>query len=170
LGYNTQLPFDPVELYRVQGRLEEAKQVFRQEVAGRRDSLGAQSKSYISLLSTLALIEVKTGNLQEAESVSRRAVGASRKLNGEDSHDTIGAENYLAYILFRRARFTELESLQLELIPRKIKHKEIGEAASSTLNSQNYLVVAYYFQEKYEECLQLAYDNELALPCSLRNS
>ena len=55
LGYNTNLQFDPVELYSVQGRLDQAVQAFRDEVSGRRESLGPRSKSYISQLSTLAI-------------------------------------------------------------------------------------------------------------------
>jgi hypothetical protein len=156
LGYDTNLQFDPVELYRVQARLDEAEEAFRDEVRGRKESLGAWSKSHISQLSTLALILSLQQNLEEAERVSRIAADSSQEAYGEDSTDTISAQNYLANILFQRGKWTELEQLQVELIPRKQNHKEIGENDATTLNSQNYLLAAYYFQEQYDKCIELA--------------
>jgi hypothetical protein len=156
LGYDTNLQFDPVELYRVQARLDEAEEAFRNEVRGRKESLGAWSKSHISQLSTLVLILSLQQNLEEAEKVSRIAADSSKEAYGEDSTDTISAQNYLANILFQRGKWTELEQLQVELIPRKQNHKEIGDNDATTLNSQNYLLAAYYFQEQYDKCIELA--------------
>jgi hypothetical protein len=156
LGYETNLAFDPVELYLVQNRLGEAEHAFRQEVLGRKESMGPYSKSYISQLSTLAILLSIEGYLEEAEKASRTAADSSRDAYGEDSDETISALNYLAKILFRRGKWAELEHLQLDLVPRKINRKDIGPTDTTTLNSQNYLVVAYCFQGLYDKSIEAA--------------
>ncbi|KFY99987.1 hypothetical protein V498_00364 [Pseudogymnoascus sp. VKM F-4517 (FW-2822)] len=156
LGYDTNLQFDPVELYRVQDRLDEAEQAFREEVRGREESMGPRSKSHISQLSTLAIILSLNGNPEEAEIVSRSAAKSSQESSGENSLETINAQNYLASILFQRGKWAELEQLQVELIPRKQNHEEIGDKDTTTLNSQNLLLAAYCFQGQYDKCIDLA--------------
>lgn len=156
LGYDTNLAFDPIELYRVQGRMEDAEKAFRMEVLGRRASMGPHSKSYISQLSTLALLLSVQGDLEQAEIACREAAESSEFAYGADGDETISSLNYLARILFGRGKWAELEQLQLKLIPTKLNKKDIGPKDTTTLNSQNYLVVAYCFQGEYDKSIDVA--------------
>jgi hypothetical protein len=154
MGWDTNFPFDPVELYRVQKRLNEAEQAFREEVRGRKESLGRKSNSYISQLSTLALILSASRKFDEAENISREAALSSEETYGKESELTISAQNYLANILYRRGKWDRLIELQLELLP--VKLKVVGDQDASTWSSQNSLVAAYCNKGQYLECINLA--------------
>jgi hypothetical protein len=56
LGHNSNISWDPADLYQAQHRLKEAEVAFRSEVQGRIESMGILSSSLLSLLGTLALI------------------------------------------------------------------------------------------------------------------
>ena len=84
LGYETNLPWNPVELYQDQRRLEEAERAFRNEVDGRTQSMGISSKSRLNLLETLALILAARKDLSAAETVCRETVEGSMAAFGED--------------------------------------------------------------------------------------
>jgi tetratricopeptide (TPR) repeat protein len=156
LGYEMNLAFDPVEVYRVQNRMCEAEKALRKEVIGRQQSMGPQSKGYISQLSTLALLLSVAGNLEEAEQAACSAADSSREAYGDESDETISALNYLAKILYKREKWVALETLQHKLIPIKLSREDIGPTDTTTLNSQNYLVVAYCFQGQYDKSIELA--------------
>jgi hypothetical protein len=109
LGYETNLPWNPVELYKDQRRLEEAKKAFRSEVEGRTGSMGISSKSRLNLMETLALVLAARTDLDAAESVCRESVEGSIAAFGEDDDQTIQAQNFLAYILQLERKYDDLE-------------------------------------------------------------
>lgn len=156
MGYEANLPFDPVALYLAQGRLKEAEVAFRNEVSGRKESLGTKSSSYLSQSSTLSIILVANKRLEEAVQVSQAAVEAFKEIYGSEDIETIGILNYHSYILFQAGKWSELEALQLELIDVKERHHEIGPTDPTTLNSRNYLAAVYCLQGRYNECLDVA--------------
>ncbi|KAH8671940.1 kinase-like domain-containing protein [Tricladium varicosporioides] len=155
LGYEINIQFDPIEIYFEQTRTAEAEEALSKEVVGREESMGPQSKSYISLLSTLGLLLSVTGDLESAETACQKAAESSVKAYGEDSSETISAQNYLAGILFRRGKWIELERLQDYLIPIKKSREDIEETDPTILNSHNYLCAAYCFQGQYDKCIDL---------------
>lgn len=152
LGYDTNLPWDPVKLYRDQGRLEEAERAFRTEVEGRTQSIGVSSKSRLNLLETLALILAARNDLTGAEIVCRETVEGSRLAYGEDDDQTTQAQNFLAYVLQLERKYADLEALERALLVKKAKlyHPTDG----TTLASRNRLGAALFFQGKFEECLR----------------
>jgi tetratricopeptide (TPR) repeat protein len=97
-----------------------------------------------------------TGNLEEAEQAACSAADSSREAYGDESDETISALNYLAKILYKRQKWVALETLQHQLIPIKLSREDIGPTDTTTLNSQNYLVVAYCFQGQYDKSIELA--------------
>ncbi|EPE35585.1 Protein kinase-like (PK-like) [Glarea lozoyensis ATCC 20868] len=156
LGYATNLPFDPVKLYEIQNRMEMAEISFRQETQGRKESFEISSKSYITQLSNLSLLLCRKGDFKEAEKASRDAVNSSKAAYGALNDITISAQNYLAWIFSRTENWSEMVELQLELIPLKSEHKDIGPLDATTLNSQNHLIAAYFFLGEYDESISLA--------------
>jgi tetratricopeptide repeat protein len=156
LGYEVNLPFDPVELYRTQNRVSQAEAAFRMEVDGRKESFGDTGKSHLSQLSTLSLILAEQGKLDEAVQTSRAAAAAYTTLYGQSDLQTISAMNYLSSLLFTAGELEELESLQIELIKIKEEHEEIGPTDHTTLNSKNNLAAVYCLQGRYGDCLSLA--------------
>jgi hypothetical protein len=156
LGYEQNLPWDPVALYRVQNRLQEAEASFQMEVSGREESFGNRSRSYLSQLSTLALIFLERNKIEEAVNTLTKASEACEAIHGLEDLETISTLNYLGYALYRAARWSDVERLQLRLIPVKEGHKEIGPTDATTLNSKNSLAAAYCLQGRYGDCLQIA--------------
>jgi hypothetical protein len=157
LGYEQNLPWDPVALYRVQNRLQEAETSLQMEVSGREESFGNRSRSYLSQLSTLSLIFLERNKVEEAVDALTKASQACEAMHGLDDLETISILNYLAHALYRAGRWSDVERLQLRLIPVKEQHEEIGPTDSTTLNSQNYLVAVYCLQGRYGDCLRIAY-------------
>jgi len=152
LGYEYNLPFDPVGLYRVQDRLEAAELAFKSEIKGRADSMGKRSRSRLNLMSTLALILAARRDLEGAESVCRESFTSSQEAFGNDDQDTVGAQNYLLYILMQQKKYSELEPMLLELIKRKAKN--YGPSDGTTLASRNILGAVYFHQGRYNDCLR----------------
>jgi hypothetical protein len=151
LGYETNLPWNPVELYQDQRRLEEAERAFRNEVDGRTQSMGISSKSRLNLLETLALILAARKDLSAAETVCRETVEGSIAAFGEDDDQTIQAQNFLAYVLQLERKYAELEALERGLVAKKLQ--SYGATDGTTLASKNRLGAALFFQGHFEECL-----------------
>jgi hypothetical protein len=78
LGYRTSIPFDPVELYRVQGRLEIAEQMLQLEIRGREQAVVKQNYSQLSLMSILAFVDAANNKLDQAESVCPEAAASAK--------------------------------------------------------------------------------------------
>lgn len=153
LGYRTSIPFDPVELYRVQGRLETAEKNLRMEIRGREQAMGRQSYSQLALMSILALVYAANSKLDQAESVCREAALTAKEVYGRDDYVTLEAQNYLAYILYRQTRFDELREMQLQLI--ETKKRIFGVNDGTTLNSMNYLGAAHFQLGRFDDCLEV---------------
>ncbi|KAL9611241.1 MAG: hypothetical protein Q9167_004095 [Letrouitia subvulpina] len=151
LGYETNLPWNPIELYQDQQRLETAEKAFRNEIDGRTQSMGISSKSRLNLLETLALILAARKDLGAAETVCRMTVEGSVAAFGEDDDQTVQAQNFLAYVLQLERKYAELEALERRLVSKKLQ--AYGATDGTTLASRNRFGAALFFQGHFEECL-----------------
>ncbi|KAI9777540.1 MAG: hypothetical protein M1839_008834 [Geoglossum umbratile] len=130
LGYNSNILWNPVDLYLAQHRLKEAEVAFRSEAQGRTESMGILSSSRLSLLGTLALIRGVRKYSAAAESVCRESVERSIQVSKKRVTKHFGAG----------------------LIEKELSLP--GPEDGSTLASRNRLGAALYFQGRYDERLQ----------------
>ena len=79
-------------LFYAMGKLDEAKPLYEEALAGRRETLGDKHPDTLISIGNLARLFYEMGKLDEAESALVEAADGFRELLGEDHPDTRNAE------------------------------------------------------------------------------
>ena len=86
-----------------EGKLDEAKPLYEEAVAGQRETLGDKHPKTLDSINNLAKLFYEMGKLDEAESGFVEAVDGRREVLGEDHPDTRSAEEWLDFLRNEKA-------------------------------------------------------------------
>ena len=154
IGYQTASPTVFMIKYRESRRLEEAEAVCRRELEARKQSMGPQSRAYLSQLMALSAILLEVGSSEESLQAADEAALTYLKVYGSDDIGTLGAMNYYATVLFEHGAFREAEKVQVEFLG--FKRSAFGNKHRTNQTSSIMLAAIYYFQGRFEESLSEA--------------
>ncbi|KAK5000903.1 hypothetical protein LTR66_000320 [Elasticomyces elasticus] len=137
-----------VRLYKQQ-KYEEAEEVLRQAIHGRKDELGEEHPDTLISMHYLGRALHRKRKHQEAEEVLRQASKGRENVLGEKDVDTIHSKYYLGCMLSSQEKYQEAE----EWLRQAAQGREevLGKKDPTTLASKDSLGYGLYKQKKYEE-------------------
>ncbi|MGE0159921.1 MAG: tetratricopeptide repeat protein [Gemmatimonadales bacterium] len=101
---------------RLQGRLAEAEQGYREALAMRTALLDPGHPLVLETMSNLSLSLEAAGRYEEAEQMSRQVLDGRRARLGDDHPQTLQALNNLAFVLWRRGHYARAGELFAEAV------------------------------------------------------
>ncbi len=104
------------EVFREQGRLDEAERLQRETLEIRRRVLGDQHPDTFSSLTNLAQVLDQLGHPDESEPLMRQVLAGRRRVVGSDHPHTVWALLDLGILLSRQGRHAEAEPLLAEAL------------------------------------------------------
>jgi Tfp pilus assembly protein PilF len=133
-------------LYCDQGKLNEAEEMFRRALAGRKKALGPDHTSTLGTVNNLGLLYCDQGKLDVAEEMFRRALAGREKALGPDHTSTLGTVNNLGLLCCDQGKLDVAE----EVFRRALagREKALGPDHTSTLDTVNNLGLLYRNQGK----------------------
>ncbi len=99
------------ELYRLQGRYEEAEPLNKRALAIREKVLGPEHSEVATSLNNLAVIYLKQGRYAEAEPLYKRSLAIVEKALGAEHPNVAGSLNNLGEFYRLQGRYAEAEPL-----------------------------------------------------------
>jgi tetratricopeptide (TPR) repeat protein len=96
-------------LYRDQGKLQEAKAMLQQALAGYEKVLGPDHTSTLDSINSLGILYRDQGKLQEAEVMSQQALAGYEKVLGPDHTSTLASINNLGNLYSDQGKLQEAE-------------------------------------------------------------
>jgi general secretion pathway protein A len=99
-------------VYRTQGKYEEAEANYKRAVNILENSVGSQHPNLATVLNNLAVLYRKQGKYSEAESLYRRALAIVEKALGPEHRNVAMSLNNLAILFQKQGKFTEAEPIQ----------------------------------------------------------
>jgi tetratricopeptide (TPR) repeat protein len=141
------------EAYRLEGRWEEAEQLFMQVMETCKTKLGADHPSTLTSIANLASTFCNRGRWEEAEQLFMQVIETSKTKLGADHPSTLTFMANLASTFWNQGRWEEAEQLSVQVIEtRKIK---LGADHPDMLTSMANLASTYMNQGRWEEAEQL---------------
>lgn len=141
------------ELYRHQGRYEEAEPLFEQVLAIWRKHLGGNHINVATSISNLALLYAAQGRYEEARPLFEQSLSIKRAQTVENPLDVAIGLNNLASVYMREGRHEEAEQLIEEFL--SISRRRLGEEHPDVAHGLNNLAGLYMREDRYEEAEQL---------------
>jgi len=123
------------------GQLEEAEQLSREALEGRRRVLKDDHRSTLFTMSDLGWILAEREKFDEAIALSREALDRRARLLGPDDPDTLQSMNVLARVLAMAGHYDEAEKLFLATIEKR--KRVLGERHAFTLGTTTHLAAMY---------------------------
>jgi eukaryotic-like serine/threonine-protein kinase len=136
-----------------QGRTEEAEQIIRQVIQGRRELLGSSHPSVLDSLSLLAGVQRRLGHLTDAVATLREVLGAKQRVLGAEHPDTLLEMSNLAGYLLDQGELSEAEPLAQRV--RDERHRLLGPLHPDTLASQAILARILCKAKRFDEAESL---------------
>ena len=99
-------------VYRTQGKYEEAEENYKRAVVILENSVGPQHPNLATVLNNLAVLYRKQGKYKEAESLYRRALTIVEKALGPEHRNVAMSLNNLALLYQKQGKFIEAEPIQ----------------------------------------------------------
>jgi tetratricopeptide (TPR) repeat protein len=152
IGHPIDIQYDPVQLYRQQKRLKEAETYLRQQLQDRAISLGASSRSRVSMLSVLALIYFEERQYSESDATFDEAYKCSVSAFGTEHSQTISTMNYHVKTLM--SSWSGLSRLE-KTLPNFLALKErlMGPHENTVLNTRYQLGWVQYNRGLYDNAI-----------------
>ncbi|KAF7139716.1 hypothetical protein CNMCM5793_007554 [Aspergillus hiratsukae] len=146
-------------LYRNQGKLKEAEEMYQRALAGYDKALGPDHTSTLNTVHNLGILYSDQGKLKEAEEMYQRALVGFEKALGRDHTDTLNTVNNLGNLYSDQGKLKEAEKMYQRALAGK--EKALGPDHTSTLRTINNLGLLYYDQGKLKEAEEM-YQRALA--------
>ncbi|MEM8640686.1 MAG: tetratricopeptide repeat protein [Cyanobacteria bacterium P01_G01_bin.54] len=141
------------ELYRVQGKYEQAEPLFLQALEIRKKVLGEDHSDVALSLNNLAALYYGQGKYEQAEPLFLQALEIRKKVLGEDHSDIAITLNNLAELYRAQGKYEQAEPLFLQNLA--ILKKVLRGEHSYMAHSLNNLALLYEAQGKYEKAKSL---------------
>ncbi|CRG86521.1 hypothetical protein PISL3812_03527 [Talaromyces islandicus] len=136
-------------LYRHQGQLKEAEDMYQRALAGYKKTLDADHTPTLNTVNNLGLLYRKQGKMKKAEKMYQQALAGYEKMLDPDHTYTLDTVNNLGLLYQERGKLKEAEEMyQRALVGYK---KVLGPDHISTLNTVNNLGILYQERGKLKE-------------------
>ena len=146
-------------LYKDQGKLKDAEEMYNQALAGYEKALGPDHMSTLDALDNLGSLYRDQDRLWEAEKISQRALSGREKALGLDHTSTLDTVNNLGLLYSKQGRLKEAEEMYQRALAGK--EKTLGPDHTSTLQTVNNLGLLYSDLGKLNEAEEM-YQQALA--------
>ncbi|KAJ6109292.1 hypothetical protein N7486_001526 [Penicillium sp. IBT 16267x] len=140
-------------VYRLEGRWEEAEQLFMQVVETSRTKLGVDHPNTLTSMANLASTFWNQGRWEEAEQLFVQVMETSKTKLGVDHPNTLTSMANLAVTYRNQGRWEEAEQLEVQVI--ETSRTKLGVDHPDTLTSMANLASTYRNQGRWEEAEQL---------------
>jgi tetratricopeptide (TPR) repeat protein len=147
------------DLLQRQGKLDEAKLMYKRALAGYEKALGPDHTSTLGAVNNLGLLCSNQGKLDEAELMYKRALTGYEKALGPDHTSTLDTVNNLGLLYSDQGKLDEAELMYKRALAGY--EKALGPDHMSTLGAVNNLGLLYRAQGKLDEA-ELMYKRALA--------
>jgi tetratricopeptide (TPR) repeat protein len=137
------------ELYRFQGRDEQAEPLLVQALEMRKRILGEDHPDVASSLNNLASLYKSQGRYEDAEPLYVQALEMRKRIFGEDHPDLASSLNNLAELYRSQGRYEEAEPLYVQAL--EIRKRILGEHHPDVASSLNNLALLYKSQGRYKD-------------------
>ncbi|EUC42438.1 hypothetical protein COCMIDRAFT_39494 [Bipolaris oryzae ATCC 44560] len=98
------------------GKSEEAEDMHRKVLQGRKKMFGCEDSGTLSSISNLAEVLLKQGKLEEAEDMQRRALQGREKIFKYTHPKTLHCANHLAILLMKQRKWNEAEDMHRRVL------------------------------------------------------
>lgn len=146
------LPMNLADMYRRDGKLEEAERETRREVSDVKYYAKSDGQLFIILTRTLAWLCYSQERWEDTEELYKRLVDMSKKAVGPAHPDTLSAMANLAVTITKQGRWKEAEELQLDVM--ELAGEALGKEHPITLDSMASIAQTYRhrgYDKKAEE-------------------
>ena len=140
-------------LYRDQGKLDKAEQMYIRALVGRETELGVDHTSTLDTVNNLGAIYCQRGKLDEAEQMYIRALAGREKALGTDHIATLDTVNNLGILYCTQGKLDKSEQVFMQVLAGR--EKALGADHSSTIDTFNNLGNLYYAQGKVDKAEQM---------------
>ncbi|KAJ5623136.1 protein kinase subdomain-containing protein [Penicillium lividum] len=141
-------------LYKDQGKLKEAEEIYQRALAGFEKVLGPGHISTLNTVNNLGNLYYDQGKPKEAEEMYQRALAGYEKTLGPDHTSTLNTVNNLGLLYYAQGKLKKAEDMyQRALVGYE---KAYGpDHTSTTLNTVNNLGLLYKIQGKLKEAEEI---------------
>ncbi|KAJ5454982.1 hypothetical protein N7530_012751 [Penicillium desertorum] len=146
-------------LYRNQGKLKEAEEMYQRALVGYEKALGPDHTSTLDSVHCLGILYKDQGKLKEAEEMTQRALAGYEKALGPDHTSTLVTVNNFGLLYTNQGKLKEAEEMYQRALAGY--EKALGPDHTSTLNTVNNLGILYSDQGKLKEAEEM-YQRALA--------
>ena len=140
-------------LFRDQGKLEEAKEMYERALAGKEGALGADHTSTLDTVNNLGILYRHQGKLKEAEAMYQRALAGKERTLGADHTSTLDTVSNLGILYRYQGRLKEAGEMYYRALVGY--EKRLGQDHISTLDTVNNLGLLYSAQGKLREAEEM---------------
>ena len=141
------------DAYRLQKRIEEAKELMLRIIEIRKRVLGEEHPHTLNSMSNLALIFQKEGRFAEAEKLGSKVLGARKSVLGDEHLYTLVSMGNLAQVYRKQGRWKE--AMELTLQTREVMERALGVEHPNTLTCMNNLAVCFEKGNRLNEAIDL---------------
>jgi tetratricopeptide (TPR) repeat protein len=136
-------------LYKDQGKLQEAEAMYQQALTGYEKALGPDHTSTLDSVHNLGILYKDQGKLQKAEAMYQRALTGKEKALGPDHTSTLDSVHCLGILYRNQGKLQEAEVMYQRALTGT--EKALGSDHTSTLDSVHNLGNLYRDQGKLQE-------------------
>ncbi|KAH8589506.1 hypothetical protein B0O99DRAFT_692400 [Bisporella sp. PMI_857] len=140
-------------LYRNQGKLAEAEQMYQRAQQGYEKALGAEHTLTLQTVNSLGILYCNQGKLAEAEQMFQRALQGKEKALGAEHTSTLDSIHCLGNLYCEQSKLAKAEQMFQRAL--QGKEKALGAEHTSTLQTVNNLGTLYCDQGKLAEAEQM---------------
>ncbi|KAJ6035782.1 hypothetical protein N7540_000061 [Penicillium herquei] len=141
------------DLYRDQGKLKEAEEMYQRALTGREKTLGSDYADTLNTANNLGNLYRDQGNLKQAQELYQRALTGYEKTLGPDHSSTLNTIHHLGNLYRDQGNLKEAEDMYQQALTGY--EKALGPDHTSTLNTVHHLGLLYKDQGKLEEAEEL---------------
>jgi tetratricopeptide (TPR) repeat protein len=136
-------------VYGHQGKHQDAREVTKQVLDARVETLGQEDPRTLASMSNMAWILNAMGDYSMAEEINRQVIEVQEKVLGTGNTHTLITLSNLAVSLQSSGRYQEAEEIYHRVLRSRVSN--LGTDHPETLSSISNLGVVYYLQENLEE-------------------
>ncbi|KAJ5899929.1 hypothetical protein N7495_004673 [Penicillium taxi] len=140
-------------LYRNQGKLKEAEEMYQRALAGYEKVLGPDHTSTLDTVNNFGLLYSDQGRLKEAEKMFHRALAGYEKALGPDHTSTLDTVNNFGLLYSDQGRLKEAEEMYQRALAGY--EKVLGPDHTSTLDTVNNFGLLYSDQGRLKEAEEM---------------
>jgi non-specific serine/threonine protein kinase/serine/threonine-protein kinase len=144
------------DLYRRQGRYDEAEDLATATLEVCRRVLGEHDRETLASAHQLAMVYWALGRLDEAEQLYRDTLAGQRRVLGEEHLDTMMTMNNLGVVLRDQGRYEASEGLLTATL--ELRRRILGPDEKRSLQTMNNLAITYAVEGRYAEAADLLSD------------